>query len=67
MGDGRSAAVLRCKDCPHWYGGEDYGYGSCRLKLRREEQRFLTFGQQECDEGMEEGAVNDGRAEAPDG
>jgi hypothetical protein len=35
--------------------------------LRREEQRFLTFGQQECDEGMQEGSVDNGRAGAPDG
>ena len=61
MADARSAVVLQCKDCPHWYGGEDYGYGSCRLKLRREEQRFLPFGQQECDEGVREGAVGGGR------
>ena len=53
LADARSAVVLQCKDCPHWNGGEDYGYGSCRLKLQRDEQRFLTFGQQECDEGVD--------------
>jgi hypothetical protein len=44
--------MLRCKDCPHWYGGEDFGYGSCRLKLQRSDKKFLTFGQQDCDEGL---------------
>lgn len=44
--------MLKCKDCPHWYGGEDFGYGSCRLKLQRNEKKFLTFGQQDCDEGL---------------
>ena len=43
--------MLKCKDCPHWYGGEDYGYGSCRLKLQVKRKKFLTFGQQDCDEG----------------
>jgi|TARA_B100001741_G_scaffold69266_1_gene55356 hypothetical protein len=47
--------MLKCKDCPHWYGGEDFGYGSCRLKLQREEKKFLTFGQQDCDEGLDNG------------
>ena len=47
--------MLKCKDCPHWYGGEDFGYGSCRLKLQREEKKFLTFGQQDCDEGLGNG------------
>ena len=44
--------MLKCKDCPHWYGGEDYGYGSCRFKLKREEKKYLTFGQMDCDEGV---------------
>lgn len=44
--------MLKCKDCPHWYGGEDFGYGSCRLKLQRVDKKFLTFGQQDCDEGL---------------
>ena len=39
--------MLKCKDCPHWYGGEDYGYGSCRLKLQVKKKKFLTFGQQD--------------------
>ena len=47
--------MLKCKDCPHWYGGEDFGYGSCRLKLQREEKKFLRFGQQDCDEGLDNG------------
>lgn len=58
-----SVAVLRCKDCPHWYGGEDYGYGSCRLKLQRDEQRFLTFGQQECDEGVDPDIATSGEGD----
>jgi len=53
MATGDWAGVFACKDCPHWYGGEDHGYGSCRPKLRRDEARFLTFGQQHCDEGVE--------------
>ena len=44
--------MLKCKDCPHWYGGEDFGYGSCRLKLQVNKKKFLTFGQQDCDEGL---------------
>ena len=44
--------MLKCKDCPHWYGGEDFGYGSCRLKLQVKKKKFLTFGQQDCDEGL---------------
>ena len=63
LADARSAAVLQCKDCPHWYGGEDYGYGSCRLKLRRDEQRFLTFGQQECDEGVDPDVATGGEGD----
>ncbi|MCH2447863.1 MAG: hypothetical protein MK219_02305 [Candidatus Poseidoniia archaeon] len=55
--------MLRCKDCPHWYGGEDYGYGSCRLKLQRDEQRFLTFGQQECDEGVDPDVATGGEGD----
>ena len=46
--------MLNCKDCPHWYGGEDFGYGRCRIKLQRDEKKFLTFGQQDCDEGLTE-------------
>ena len=45
--------MLKCKDCPHWNGGEDYGYGSCRFKLKREEDKYLTFGQMDCDEAVE--------------
>ena len=48
-----SSCVLKCKDCPHWYGGEDYGYGSCRFKLKRKDEKYLTFGQMDCDEGVE--------------
>ena len=47
--------MLKCKDCPHWYGGEDHGYGSCRLKLQVKKEQFLTFGQQDCDEGYSDG------------
>ncbi len=46
--------MLKCKDCPHWYGGEDFGYGSCRLKLQIKKKKFLTFGQQDCDEGLKD-------------
>ncbi len=42
--------ALRCKDCPQWYGGEDYGLGPCRLKRARGADRYVTYGQHACDE-----------------
>ena len=45
--------MLRCRDCDQWYGGEDGGYGPCRLKLVRSNIGYVTFGGHECDEGLE--------------
>ena len=47
--------MLKCKDCPTGTEGEDHGYGSCRLKLQVKKEKFLTFGQQDCDEGYSDG------------
>ncbi len=44
----------RCKRCPYWYGAEDDEYGPCSLKTARGWERFLTFGDWECDEGLTE-------------
>ena len=43
--------ALQCKDCPQWYGGEDFGLGPCRLKRARAADRYITYGQHACDEG----------------
>ncbi len=34
-----------------WYGGEDDGWGPCSIKNRRGDDRYLTWGGHECDEG----------------
>lgn len=41
---------LRCKECIYWYGGEDFGFGPCQIKLQRSDRAYVTFGQQLCDE-----------------
>ncbi len=45
-----------CLECAYWYGAEDDEYGPCSLKTARGEQRTLTFGTWECDEGLTEPA-----------
>jgi hypothetical protein len=50
LADG-STYLLRCRDCPMWYGAEDEGWGPCQLKQQRADQRYLTYGGHECDEG----------------
>lgn len=42
----------QCKRCPYWYGAEDDEYGPCSLKTARSQDRFLTFGDWDCDEGF---------------
>jgi hypothetical protein len=42
---------LCCRDCPHWYGSEDDGFGPCTIKSQREARRPLTYGGHACDEG----------------
>ncbi len=44
-------AELCCRDCPHWYGSEDDGFGPCTIKSQREARRPLTYGGHACDEG----------------
>jgi hypothetical protein len=49
-GTSPSGAVLHCRDCPMWYGGEDDGWGPCSLKHQRGDVRYLTHGSHVCDE-----------------
>ena len=42
---------LHCRDCPMWYGAEDGGWGPCSIKNRRGDDRYLTWGGHDCDEG----------------
>jgi hypothetical protein len=51
-----------CKRCPYWYGAEDDEYGPCSLKTARDQDRFLTFADWACDEGLYE---SDDEGEAP--
>ncbi|HEX9709746.1 MAG TPA: hypothetical protein VGB42_07285 [Candidatus Thermoplasmatota archaeon] len=44
---------LLCRDCPHWYGSEDDGYGPCTVKSQRQARRPLTYGGHTCDEGYD--------------
>ncbi len=44
------AKGLLCKGCAYWYGGEDFGYGPCQVKLQRGDRAHLTHGQHPCDE-----------------
>ena len=44
------AKELRCKDCAFWYGGEDFGFGPCQVKLQRGDKEYITHGQHDCDE-----------------
>lgn len=41
-----------CMHCPYWYGAETDEYGPCSIKTARDEDRTLTFGSWECDEGF---------------
>ena len=50
----RAAMVLRCANCPLWYGAENDEYGPCQVKHARTETRFVTFGTHACDEGFTE-------------
>ena len=43
--------VLHCRQCPLWYGAEDEGWGPCSIKHQRGDERYLTYGGHECDEG----------------
>ena len=44
------AKGLRCKECAFWYGGEDFGFGPCQLKMQRGDRAYITHGQHDCDE-----------------
>ncbi len=52
----------RCKRCPYWYGAEADEYGPCSLKTARGWDRFLTFADWECDEGLTEPQQGGGEA-----
>lgn len=41
-----------CMHCPYWYGAETDEYGPCSIKTARDDDRVLTFGSWECDEGF---------------
>jgi hypothetical protein len=47
---------LKCKDCDNWFGAEDGEQGPCMLKNMRGDQKYITSGMHDCDEGLSYGA-----------
>lgn len=47
----KAKVPLKCKDCENWFGAEDREQGPCMLKNMRGDQKYITTGTHDCDEG----------------
>jgi len=52
----KAKVTLKCKDCENWFGAEDGEQGPCMLKNMRGDQKYITTGAHDCDEGLFYGA-----------
>jgi hypothetical protein len=59
----KAKTPLKCKDCENWFGAEDGEQGPCMIKNMRGDQKYITKGMHDCDEGL----FNEQRGAGPKG